>query len=252
MTSVVLIQFPWQRPKPGNYPVPPSVCSRAVPWTLSVVVLGASSALPSHPKHAHDTFKGFPLSFYKNIFDFEWHLCSRISIPGRDVLEPSSGIVYVQLCPDKGSLWCWGWRGTAGKMMPLFMGKHQFPTGILLQEGQKYKITPQLRKQKPGLAVQEIVMQKTPTPGATEKNLVSCTFSWNSHESDIKLKIQGQIPEIIAENYFSSSWSQKRVRKKPPRVSGNNVVIWLITNVILPSSRKVPNVSSPHLTLCIP
>lgn len=25
-------------------------------------------------------------------------------------------------------------------MMPLFMGKHQFPTGILLQEGQKYKI----------------------------------------------------------------------------------------------------------------
>lgn len=54
-------------------------------------------------------------------------------------------------------------------MMPLFMGKHQFPTGILLQEGQKYKITPQLRKQKPGLAVQEIVMQKNPNPWGYRK-----------------------------------------------------------------------------------
>lgn len=157
-----------------------------------------------------------PLSFYKNIFDFEWHLCSRISIPGRDVLEPSSGIVYVQLCPDKGSLWCWGWRGTAGKMMPLFMGKHQFPTGILLQEGQKYKITPQLRKQKPGLAVQEIVMQKNPNPWGYRKKsgelYFQLKFTW--------IRYQTKNPGTNSRNYcwklfFFLMKSEKSEEKTP-------------------------------------
>lgn len=54
-----------------------------------------------------------------------------------------------------------------------------------------------------------------------KENMVSCTFSLNLHESDIKLKIQGQIPQIIAQNFFFfSSWGQKRVRKNPPTVSG--------------------------------
>lgn len=36
----------------------------------------------------------------------QWHL----RIPGREGLDPPSGIVYVQLCPDKSSLCCWGCR----------------------------------------------------------------------------------------------------------------------------------------------